>query len=216
MFGYKAKKLNEELVKKLTLMETEVSNQNELYRALYDMIASGMPLGKDSKLKEYVKEGYEGNPDLFSIVTKLGGMFAAVPLVPYKMIGDKKERVDMPNEIQDLFDNINYFQTFYEFKNNWAIARYITGNAIVYAPRFTAGINKGKLTNDGLIVMPAQDTTIKSGGWRQPVKYYTLDINETYKIDVVDIWHERFAPTLNMKKVKTLWVCHRLRLHVTY
>jgi HK97 family phage portal protein len=51
-----------------------------------------------------------------------------------------------------------------------------------------------------MIIMPSQNVTIKSLGWRQPIGYYTLDINELYKINAADVWHERFAPTLNYEE----------------
>ncbi len=182
----------------LAEMEFKVTEQNQLYRALYDMLATGMPLGQDSKMKDYVKQGYEGNPDLFSIVTKLAGMFAQVmdnvKIVQYR--GDKEEEIQN-DEIDTLLDRINYYQTFHEFCRQWEVFFLITGNAITYAPKYTAGMNRGKLTNDGLLLMPTQNITIESGGWRKPISKYTLDINQTYRIDVTDVWHERLTPTLD-------------------
>ena len=200
MFGLrnKYKEIITQQKAQLAEIEFQVSQQNELYRAVYELLTTGMALGKDSKMKDYVREGYEGNPDLFSIVTKLAGMFAQmmdnVKLMQRK--GDKYEEVEN-DEIERLFEKTNYYQNFYEFCRHWAVSHYITGNAIVYAPRLPSGLNKGKLTNDGMIIMPTQNITILSAGWRKPIGFYTLDINESYKIDVADVWHERFAPTLN-------------------
>ena len=214
MFGINAKKqLQESLAtierqKALLLeMEGKVTEQNQLYRSLYEFLSAGMALGQDSKMKDYVREGYEGNPDLFSIILKLAGMFAAVMdsarLVTWK--GDREEEVEN-KEIDDLLEQTNYYQNFFEFCRHWAVSLYVTGNAIVYAPRFPAGMNKGKLTGDGLIIMPSQNVTIKSAGWRQPVGFYTLDINESYKIPAADVWHERFAPTLTYEEGKNFMV----------
>jgi len=187
----------------LAEMEVKVSEQNLLYHALYEFLSAGMALSGDSHMKDYVREGYEGNPDLFSIVTKLGGMFAQVMgnAKLMQMQGDKEVEIEN-DEISRLFEKINYYQNFHEFCRNWAINFYITGNNIVYAPRFGAGLNKGKLTNDGMIIMPTQNVIIKSEGWRKPIGYYTLDLNEGYKIQVSDIWHERFAPTLTYEEGK--------------
>lgn len=184
-------------------MDYKVAETNQLYHALYQFISSGVALGKDSKLKDYVREGYEGNPDLFSIVTRLAGMFAQV-MSNAKLVqtnGDKEEIVEN-DEISRIIEQTNYYQSFHEFCKHWAISMYITGNGIVYAPRLTTGLNQGKLTNDGMIIMPAQNVNIYSKNWRQPVGTYTLDINEMYKIEVSDIWHERFAPTLNYEDGK--------------
>ena len=167
----------------LAEMELKVTEQNQLYRILYETLTTGMALGKDSGMKEYVKEGYEGNPDIFSIVIKLAGMFAQVMdnVRLVQQIGDKEEEVEN-TEIDALLEQTNYYQNFYEFCRQWAVTFYVTGNAIVYAPRLTAGMNRGKLTKDGLIIMPAQNVTIESKGWRQPVGNYTLDVNGLYKI----------------------------------
>jgi HK97 family phage portal protein len=197
MFGLnKTKKQNKELIDKFAEFEMQVSQSNELNRALYEMLSTGLALGKDSKLSAYVKEGYEGNPDLFSIVIRLAGMFADIPQKLVEIQADGSEIDAQDPAIDALMKRPNYYQTYSEFKIAWAVFRYITGNAITYAPRYTAGLNIGKLTQDGLLMMPSQDITIKSRGWKQPIGYYTLDQNETYKIDAADVWHERFAPTL--------------------
>jgi len=199
MFG--SKKYREVIERQKALLaeyEFKVTEQNQMYRAIYEMLSTGMALNTDSKMKDYVREGYEGNPDVFSIVIKLAGMFAEI-MDNVKLMqtqGDKEVEVES-DEISKLFDRINYYQSFYEFCRHWVVSFYVTGNGIVYAPRLSAGLNKGKLTTDGMIIMPTQNISIKPLSWRQPVGFYTLDINETYKIEAADVWHERFAPTLN-------------------
>lgn len=193
----KAKKASAEAQRKqLAELGTTISQNNELYRALYEMLSSGMALDKDSSVKDYVSEGYEGNPDLFSIVMKLGSMFASVPLRLKEIVKGNEENAENP-EIERLFGQTNYYQTWHEFKVTWAIFSYITGNSIVYAPKLESGVNKGKIDNDGLLMVPAQNTTIISGGWRKPIDKYVLDIDQfNYGLAAENIWHERFAPTL--------------------
>ena len=61
MFGSKKyKEVIEQQKAMLTELEFKVTEQNQLYRALYEMLATGMPLSKDSKMRDYVREGYEG------------------------------------------------------------------------------------------------------------------------------------------------------------
>lgn len=198
LLKYKSKRQIELDAQKSKLAEIEVgiSQQNELYRALYDMLSSGVPLTNDSNIKDYVNEGYEGNPDLFSIVMKLGGMFASVPLRLKEIKGDKEEDAENA-EITKLMTTTNYYQTWNEFKVTWAIFSYITGNSIVYAPKFEGGMNQGKIDNDGLLMVPAQNITIVSGGWRKPIDKYVLDLDQMgYGLKAENVWHERFAPTL--------------------
>jgi len=202
MFGTKKyRKEIDSLKGMIAQYEFKVTQRNEAFEALYDFIHEGMPLGKDSKIKDYVKEGYEGNPDLFSIISKLAGMFAGIPLIPMILKGDRYEPVDDP-EINRFFGQTNYYQTWNEFRKHWIISAYVSGNMITYAPKLSTGLNSGKINNDGLIVLPTQNINIESKGWRQPIGKYTLDINQSYKIDPVDIWHERFAPTLTYDQGK--------------
>jgi len=197
MFGHNKYKKEADLWKqRFAEFEVQISEQNELYHAIYDFLSTGLALGKDSKMSQYVKEGYEGNPDVFSIVIKLAGMFAEVPHKLVEVKADGTEVDAFEKDITSILRKPNYYQTYNEFKVAWAVFRYITGNTIVYAPKLPAGLNKGKLTNDGLLMIPSQDVTIKAKSWRKPVGYYTLDMNERYKIEALDIWHERFAPTL--------------------
>jgi HK97 family phage portal protein len=186
----------QDMLNKFAEFEVKVSQSNELNRALYEMLSTGLPLGKDSKVSKYITEGYEGNPDLFSIVMRLASMFADVKQKLVEVADDGTETDAWHPEIERLMRRPNYYQTYNEFKVAWAIFRYITGNAIVYAPKFTAGLNTGKVTGDGLLMMPTQDITIKSKGWKQPIGWYTMQQDETYKVDALDVWHERFAPTL--------------------
>ena len=203
MFGLKK---NQKIITaqkaRIAEIEFEVSRQNELYRALYEMLSHGLALGKDSKLKKYVSEGYEGNPDLFSIIIKLAGMFANIPLRLFERQSNGKEVKAENEKITRLMTKTNYYQNWNEFRRLWAVLNYVTGNSIVYAPKYENGVNKGKITLDGLIPMPTQNITIYSKGWRQPVGYYTLDIDESYQINSEDVWHERFAPTISFEDGK--------------
>ena len=179
----------------------EITELNQLYRALYSFLSSGSTLGYDSHMKDYVKNGYEENPDLFSIIIKLAGMFAGVPLKLYTH-GKDGDKEASQKDIDYLMNRTNYFQTFDEFRRMWAVSYYLTGNAITYAPKYPAGYNKGRITKDGLLIMPTQNVQIVSGGWRKPIDKYILDIDQSYKIETSDVWHERFAPTMQFEEGK--------------
>ena len=195
MFGFRRKKT----IQKADSFE--ITEMNQLYRALYAFLSSGSTLGYDSHMKDYVKDGYEENPDLFSIIIKLAGMFAGVPLRLYTP-GKDGDKPASQKDIDRLMSHTNYFQTFDEFRRMWAVSYYLTGNAITYAPKYPNGYNKGKITRDGLLIMPTQNVQIISGGWREPISKYVLDIDQQYKIDTSDVWHERFAPTMQFEDGK--------------
>ena len=207
MFGSKTK----ELVKQQTSLiemqkaalaefEIKITEQNQLYKSLYSFLQTGSALSRDSSVGEYIKQGYEGNPDVFSIVMKTAGMFAQVMdksrLV--RTVGGKEVEIE-DKEVRKLLTKTNYYQNFYEFCRMWEVSFLTAGEGITYAPKYNGGLNDGKITLDGLIVMPPQNVEIKSAGWRKPIGEYYLDINQTYKIPAADVWHERFAPSLDFE-----------------
>ena len=185
------------LQKQINIMQEYISSQNELNQALYGLISKGQGLSKDSKLKDYVDEGYAGNPDVFGVLMKLAKKFTTPEYrIVTKQSNGKLIDVNVP-EFEKFLKRPNYYQNFTEFKQAYFLFKYVTGNGIVYAPKIENGQNKGKLTNDGLTMMPTQNTTIHTGGWREPIGYYTLDLDQRYKLQPTDVWHERIT-NLNM------------------
>lgn len=177
-------------------LQSEISRTNELYRALYDMVQTTLPLTKDSDMKKYVSEGFEGNSDTFGILMKIATKFAQVPYKLVKIQRNGKEVEIVDNDILPLLNKPNHFQNRFEFMMGWALFKYVTGNAIVYAPKLEAGMNQGRVNKDGIFLMPAQNMEIVSNTWRKPIAYYQFDLNIREKIAASDVWHERF-PSLN-------------------
>lgn len=207
MFGSKTREINKQLselvgMQKAALAEFEVkvTEQNQLYKSLYSFLQTGSALSRDSGVGEYIKQGYEGNPDVFSIVMKIAGMFAQVMSKArlVRTVNGKDVEVD-DKEARRLLTKTNYYQNFFEFCRAWEVSFLTAGESITYAPKYPSGMNTGKITLDGLILMPPQNVEIKSAGWRQPIGEYYLDINQTYKIPASDVWHERFAPVLDFE-----------------
>jgi HK97 family phage portal protein len=198
MFGFKKRK-EKGLEKQLKYFEAQISNQNELIRAFYDFQATHTSLQKDSNLKKYVTDAYEGNNDVFGILMTLSTIFSRMKykLVKVQRNGKQVEVID--NDILKLLNRPNFFQNGVEFRLAWSLFKYVTGNAIVYAPKLEAGMNQGKINKDGLSMIPSQNVEIYSGGWREPIKYYAIDINVRTKISPQDVWHERF-PSLQYEE----------------
>jgi len=180
--------------KRITQTEYDnlITRYNEMYKVLYKFLGQGTFLDRDMKTDEYVKKGYEGNADVFSMAKKIATKFATPP---------GKLQVKRNNEWQDVeshefLERIkapNHFQTWFEFKMTWELFKLITGNSIVYAPKLDVGNNAGKLTPNGLLMMPTQLIEIESGKWPNPIGSYHFTIDQTERgIDPVDVWHERF------------------------
>src|SRR6056297_3609083 len=124
--------------------EVTITDENKFYRSFYDYFASeGNLLNRDLSNREYVKEGYEGNIDVYAIVTKIASKFAGVPGRLYDVSGEEKKEITK-HPFLDLMNKPNHYQSGYEFKMLWELFRLITGNSIVYVPRIEGGNNAGK------------------------------------------------------------------------
>jgi len=177
-----------------------ITQQNQMYRVLYDFLSGkGTFLDRDMKVDDYVKKGYEGNADVFSMATKIATKFATPPGKLQVKRNNKWQDVES-HEFLERLQKPNHFQSLFEFKVTWELFSLITGNSIVYTPKLLAGNNAGKLTPDGLIMMPTQLVEIESGGWRKPIGSYQFTIDHTERgIDPVNVWHTRF-PSLQYEE----------------
>jgi len=166
----------------------QVNVNNDLYKSLYGFLAPGFKLSRDELGSNYIKYGYESNPDVFSISNHIAGLFSRISIIPYQ--NDKEIEDPMEEYFADNAADI----TYHEFKYNWEMFSLITGNSIIYTPVIKGGNNAGRrLSFD---IMPTQNVEIISGGWRQPVGRYVLDIDDRYEYDPTDVWHSRLFPNL--------------------
>ncbi len=164
----------------------EIDKNNQLYRSLYSFQLDGIPIQRNMSMASYVKNSYESNPVVYSIVEKVATMLSRVPVGVYD---DNDEVFD--TELHQILLMPNNYQTWQEYIKLWEVFYMITGNGITYAPTLSAGNDRGKLL-DGLFIVPTQHVEIESGGWRNPVKSYYLDINYRENIPASDIIHVRF------------------------
>ena len=164
----------------------EIDKNNQLYRSLYSFQLDGIPIQRNISMSSYVKDSYESSPAVYSIVDKVSTMLSRVPVGVYD---DNDEVFD--TELNQLLLMPNNYQTWQEYIKLWEVFYMITGNGITYAPTLSAGNDRGKLL-DGLFIVPTQHVEIQSGGWRNPVKSYYLDINYRENIPASDIIHVRF------------------------
>ena len=182
----------------------QVSSDNKFYRSMYQFMTHGLYLNRDNKLDDYIKDGYEGNADVFSILLKIGTMFSQVPIKLYLQQEDNKEEVK-DDSFNDILIKPNHYQTLIEYMRLWEIFGMATGNAISYNPIYSGGMNNGQLMSDGMLMMPSQNIEIKSGSFRQPIEKYVLDLNSQIFIDPQDIWHTRLFPNLDYEGGKNFY-----------
>jgi|GEM_PF-1519947 len=181
-------------------LKAEVTRLNEMYRSLYKFMAGeGTLLDRDMNVDDYVNKGFEGNADVFSMIMKIGTKFATPPGKLQEKVNNKWQDIES-HEFLDIIENPNHFQTWFEFKLSWEIFKLVTGNSMIYSPKLKAGNNAGKLTADGLLMMPTQLVEIESGGWNKPIGKYKFTVDQTEKgISPEHVWHSRF-PSLQYEQ----------------
>jgi len=178
--------------KKEKAITVEVTENNKLYEAIYKWIANGFVLDKDDQ-KIYVKQGFEGNPDTYAIINNIA---SKASLVPYKLIsirGEEEEEIK-EHEVLEILKRPNHYQNWTEFIYSWEIFRLVTGNSLIYAPRLSfGGNNNGKFTQDGMTLMPTQNTSIVAGQtWTDPIGAYVLDLDaQSLRIEPSEVIHSR-------------------------
>ena len=169
----------------IKVLTDEVDQNNQLFRAILEQVMPGMSLHKDYKMKDYIADGYEKNADVFAIIDRLSTMFSQ--LVINVMQNDEV----VENELSRRLDQPNVYQVWNEWAKLWYTFYLVTGNGIIYAPRLTGGNNTGRLMPNGMFCVPTQNVEIKTGGWRDPIQKYIIDLNLKEEIPAEDIIHIR-------------------------
>lgn len=177
----------------LKALMDEVEENNQLYKAILSQVMPGMSLKKDYQMKNYISDGFEKNADVFSIIDRLGTMFSQI------IVESVVDDVPANDELNERIKLPNNYQVWGEWSKLWYIFYLVTGNGIIYAPRMRDGNNKGKLMPGGMYMMPTQHTEIISGGWRDPIKEYILDVDQTEQIPAEDVIHIRM-PNLQYRE----------------
>lgn len=163
-------------------------------RAVTEILANNY-LSKDYKLDEMIRDGYERNPDVFSITDRISTMFAGIKYGVYSISGKENKFEGM---LEEFIDKPNKYQTWFEYKKNWSLFGLVTGNAIQWNPVFENGNNKGFPVL--IRLLPPQDTIIKSDGPSEPVHLYVVDYNDYDKsFPAGEVSHYRFFLNLDHK-----------------
>ena len=163
---------------------------NNFVRSLYSTIGTGTPVYIQDDKESYVKNAYQANAIVYSIVSFIASKAADVPLYVYEWTKEGKGERLYGHPLEDFLYRPNpvtgkgvFFQELYGFK-------LITGNTYLYVPRLEAGLNKGKFTEAW--VMPSQYTEIISGGIYMPVRGYKMTIGDLlYEFPVEDVLHDK-------------------------
>lgn len=158
-------------IKQLTYDQAQ--RNNLLLRALYHYNNTALQNLSYANLQYFIKNGYQKNVDVFSVINWIAEQASNVPLQVQRWDGEKWIE-DKNNPLQKLIDRPNPYQDGVEQRAEVYTFYLTTGNAYEYAPRIEGGNSDGQALEKW--VMPSQFTNIRTGGWMNPVAGYELDM----------------------------------------
>ena len=150
------------------------TTNRSIMQSLYATLGYTISAQTFQNLEQLIKEGFQRNVDVYSVINWLSENEACVPIYAEFKNGDEWER-DPNSDLQKLIDRPNKYQSGIEHRNEVFGFYHATGNSFVSGTKLDEGVNSGKIKE--MRVMPSQYTDILTGGWFNPVKGYTLDID---------------------------------------
>lgn len=166
-------------------------SQNQLFRALYEAkLFSGTVTYPTDNPDAYLKEGYAGNSDTYSIINRIDQMRKQAKLKLYRRIsaGEEKEEIT-DHELNAFLSKTNSGMYTSDFIGGFLIYKLVIGNVFVYYPKISAGRNSGKTGE--MLLMPSNDIKIISGGWMEPVRGYMIE-STRQEFSREEVYHSKF------------------------
>ena len=186
----------------------------EYNKVIFNWLGSNSVYYNPDNDDAYIKDGYQSNATVYSIINMIVNNAAAVPFqifevknkgkaAQYKSLTSEginsdnyirsrvlKERafeVLEDTELHELLYQPNPSEGYSEWLNNLIAFGKLTGNRYIYGISPKTGMNAGKVSE--MYILPSQHMEIVSGGFMKPIKEYRLNYNTTQTIPVEDICH---------------------------
>jgi HK97 family phage portal protein len=185
-----AKQINSAIEKKA--QDLIYQGEQDYFRSIYgNMLGAGFQLKPDGNVGNYVTQGFEQNPDVYSILMRCSTQAGQVEWEVSK--GKDEIEEDVTHPLNRFIKSPNSYQTFTEMVQVWQIFHLLTGNGLIYYPTIKFGNNRGKLMDIGAFNLPTQDISIESGGFLKPILNYIVDTNilPENKLPLEDVIHTR-------------------------
>ena len=165
------------------------------------------------KQEQFIKQGYTENPHVYACITFIAKSLSQIPFQVYEVVDEKsyqkaiqykhQNNIEGFNDLMikaieetqvqglsELLKMPNEHQAFPEFLYEAVGFKYLTGNNYVYG--LTNRLDQSKVW-ERIYNMPSQLVEIEQGTWRQPVKGYTITIDEEEQlIDPDQVMHRKF------------------------
>ena len=166
-------------------------SRNTLLKALYSTkIMSGIASYMNDTPEAYIRQGYTGNADVYSIINRIVRMSSQARLALYRVENNKWVEV-LDHELTAFTRSANPTMSINEFIGGHLVYKLSIGNSYWYKPVLDAGVNRGKTTE--LWLMPANNVLIKGGeSWMNPIGGYELNTNTTVPFSVEEVYHSKF------------------------
>ena len=168
----------------------DISAQDVL-RAMYQhTITAGVGLPLQDKPESYVNDGYAGNADVYSLISKIDAMSKQGRIKLVQRNGNGQEAEVTGHPLNDFLYYVNPAMSFDMFWSASHIYKLTVGNNYWYKPVLEFGTNKGKTLE--LFIMPAQFTEVIQGTRLDPIKGYKLNFNPVVNLERDKVFHQKF------------------------
>lgn len=169
------------------------SELNKLFKSLFNLrIYAGQATTMPDDPDAYLKEGYAGNIDVFSIIGRITRMAGQARLALYRKDKTGKWEEVTDHELAKFCTRVNQSMKTTDFIAGSIVYKLTIGNAFWYKPVIESGVNKGKTVE--LWLMPSNNVEIIDGqNWMRPIGGYKLnegDTTATYTTD--EVYHQKF------------------------
>lgn len=167
-------------------------DQNQLLKALWEYkISSGVATPLDDNPTAYLKQGYSGNSDVYSIISRIIRMSGQARLALWTKDQTGKWKEVINHELCDFIYKVNPTMKTSDFMQGHLIYKLSIGNSYWYKPTLQVGVNKGK--SKEIWLMPGNNVRILGGtSWMNPVGGYELETNTTVDFKPEEVSHSKF------------------------
>jgi HK97 family phage portal protein len=175
-----------------SLLGDDFTDPNKAYSFLNN---SGVGFGgynfSTRKTKNFIKEGFVSNPDVFAVVSKIAQNFAGVKWEVKQETRNGLEVVT-DSELNRVLDCPNQLQTWSEFQESAAIMYLLTGNTYINGTEAVGFQGFRELS-----VLPSQVTAPIVGNEITPVAGYEMQSTEIQKFTTEEVAHiKAFDPRI--------------------
>ena len=175
-----------------SLLGDDFSDPNKAYSFLNN---SGVGFGgynfSTRKTKNFIKEGYVSNPDVFAVVSKIAQSFSSVKWCVKTQTRQGIEEV-YDSELNRVLACPNQLQTWSEFQESAAIMYLLTGNTYINGTEAVGFKGFRELS-----VLPSQVTAPVVGNEITPVAGYEMQSTEIQKFTNEEVAHiKAFDPRI--------------------